>query len=222
MSFATLEELTFVIVKIFGDNASGYVETVSKNIICTWLTATKTLLQVLKFPSSYQSSYIFKKLSATWFASLVIYFNFESILGTVSGFKGPNTNDFTQIKEIYETCKFAFTVIDHYPGKPTFYLQLTMSTVPMTKWLILWKCYQNWAAISTNKLKVSAFQRRKTKIGPISKHSMPDLRKTILRSRRSRKCLWQTAVILAQVFWIGTWKKQPSEEEPQFPNCRWS
>ena len=72
-------------------------------------------------PSSDQNSYKVTTLSATWLVPLVIYFNFESFLRSVSGCRGPSSRAFTQVKEIHEPCGFALTAIDHHSTEPKFY-----------------------------------------------------------------------------------------------------
>ena len=75
----------------------------------------------IHMPSSDQNSYKFTNLSATWFVPLVLYFDFEYFLRPVSGYRGPSSRAFTQVKQIHEPCGFALTVIDHHSSKPIFY-----------------------------------------------------------------------------------------------------
>ena len=72
-------------------------------------------------PSSDNNSHKFTKLTATWVVPLVIYFDFESFLRTVSGCKGPQDKTFKQLKEILEPCGFALTVMDHQLSKLIFH-----------------------------------------------------------------------------------------------------
>ena len=73
---------------------------------------------VIHMPSRAQNSNKFTKLSRNLFVILVIYFDFESFLRPVSGFRGPNIKAFTQVMEKYEPFGFRLAVIDYHSSKP--------------------------------------------------------------------------------------------------------
>ena len=58
--------------------------------------------------------------SATWFAPLFTFFDFESILKPVASCTASSESASTRSIEIHEACRFAITVIEHGNSQPNF------------------------------------------------------------------------------------------------------
>ena len=71
---------------------------------------------VIRMPTTSNNLYKFNNWSATWFAPLVIYFDFESIFKPVASFPARSESASTLSFEIHEPCGFAIAVIEH--GNP--------------------------------------------------------------------------------------------------------
>ena len=75
---------------------------------------------VIRMPTTSNNLYKFNNCSATWFAPLVIYFDFKSILKPVASCPASSESASTRSIEIHEPCGFAIAVIEHGNPQPKF------------------------------------------------------------------------------------------------------
>ena len=75
---------------------------------------------VIRLPTTSNNLYKFNNWPATWFAPLVIYFDFESILKPVVSCPPSSESASTRSIEIHESFGFAIAVIEHGNPQPTF------------------------------------------------------------------------------------------------------
>ena len=75
---------------------------------------------VIRMPTTSNKSHKFNNWSATWFAPLVIYFDFESILKPVASCPARSESNSTRSFEMHEPCGFAIAVIEHGDPQPKF------------------------------------------------------------------------------------------------------
>ena len=75
---------------------------------------------IIRMPKTSNNLNNFKKWSATWFARLVIYFDFESFLKPVSSCPASSESASTGSIEIHEPSGFAIAVIEHGNPQPKF------------------------------------------------------------------------------------------------------
>ena len=73
---------------------------------------------VIRTPTTSNNLYKFNNWSATWFAPLVIYLDFESILKPVASCPGSSESASTRSIEIHEPCGFAIAVMKHGNWQP--------------------------------------------------------------------------------------------------------
>merc|ERR1711894_183745 len=67
----------------------------------------------VRMPTPHNNLYKFKNWSATWFAPVVIYFDFESFLKPVYGCQSNQYAASSQVLEVHRPCGFALAVIEH-------------------------------------------------------------------------------------------------------------
>ena len=75
---------------------------------------------VIRMPKPDNNLYKFTNWSATWFAPLVIYFDFESFLKPVASCAPSEERASSRPIEVHEPCGFALTVIEHGNPEPKF------------------------------------------------------------------------------------------------------
>ena len=90
----------------------------------------------VRMPTPHNNLYKFKNWSATWFAPVVIYFDFESFLNPVHGCQSNQDAASSQVLEVHRPCGFALAVIEHGNEKP-IYTHLDSSDDCMTTFVNL-------------------------------------------------------------------------------------
>ena len=75
---------------------------------------------VVRMPKPDNNLYKFTNWSATWFAPLVIYFDFESFLKPVASCAPSEERASSRPNEVHEPCGFALTSIEHGNPEPKF------------------------------------------------------------------------------------------------------
>ena len=75
---------------------------------------------VIRMPKTSNNLYKFNHWSATWFAPLVIYFDFESILKPVASCPARSESTSNRSIEIHVICGFLIAVIEHCNPQPKF------------------------------------------------------------------------------------------------------
>ena len=75
---------------------------------------------VIRMPKPDNNLYKFTNWSATWFAPLVLYFDFESFLKPVASCAPSEERASSRPIEVHEPCGFALTAIEHGNPEPKF------------------------------------------------------------------------------------------------------